>query len=257
MKKIIHLSDLHIGHKDCAEKFETIILNIARRMQPVEEYVIVITGDLADNVNKPDQREKAASAIENLKTLGYHVLVVPGNHDYGTGTVGNVKNVRIFKEIFYGDPGITYPKLDIIEETAFIGLDSTAEELNWYDRVLAQGELGREQLERLRKILEDSSVRNLKKVVYLHHHPFDFKLGRQLKDSDDLRDIIENKIDVLLFGHYHRSKTSAGKILHGTWGIPRCYNAGTATHKNGNPGFHRVIDLSQNDPVTDYDGCFI
>lgn len=257
MKKIIHLSDLHIGHMDCDKKFEAIILNINKRMQPVEDYVIVITGDLADNVTKPFQRENAALAVEKLKMLGYHVLVVPGNHDYGTGTIGNIRNVRIFKEKFYGDPEIQYPKLDIFDETAFIGLDSTVEELNWHDRLLAQGELGKDQLLRLKRMLDDPSLRSLKKVVYLHHHPFDFKLGRQLKDSDDLREVIENRIDVLLFGHYHRSKASTGKILHGIWGIPRCYNAGTATHKNGNPGFHRVIDLSQSDPMKDYDGCFI
>ena len=58
-------------------------------------------------------------------------------------------------------------------------------------------------------------------------------------------------IDVRLFGRYHRSKTGAGKIIHGTWGILRCYNAGTSTHKNGNPGFHRVIDLDFSDPIAD------
>lgn len=257
MKKIIHLSDLHIGHKDCEKKFEIIISNITRRMQPAKDFVVVITGDLADNANKPYQREKAALAVEKLKAQGYHVLVVPGNHDYGTGTVGNIKNVELFKERFFGSHEIQYPKLDIIDGVAFIGLDSTAGELHWHDRIFAQGELGKEQLDRLRSVLESESVSGLKKVVYLHHHPFDYKIGRQLKDSDDLREVIENKIDALLFGHYHRSKTGAAKVFHGTWGISRCYNAGTATHKNDNPGFHRVIDLAYPDPQKDYDGCFI
>jgi 3',5'-cyclic AMP phosphodiesterase CpdA len=255
--KIIHLSDLHIGHKECGKRFRTIIDNITFLKQPAQNYIIVITGDLADNANITDQRNEAASAVEELEKRGYRVLVVPGNHDYGTGTLGNIKNVRLFKERFYKNPDISYPKLDIIDEMAFIGLDSTAEELHWYDRILAQGELGKEQLERLKKILGDPALKCLKKIVYLHHHPFDFKLGRQLKDSDHLKEIIENRIDALLFGHYHRNKVSAGKIFHGVWGIPRCYNAGTSTHKNGNPGFHRVIDMSQTDPRMDYDGCFI
>ncbi len=257
MKKIIHLSDTHIGHQDCGSKFSTIIDNISFLKQPAHNYVIIITGDLADNGNRPDQCDEAAQAVRKLEKKGYRVLVVPGNHDYGTGTMGNIKNVRLFKKRLFNNPDLTYPKLDVIDEMAFIGLDSSAGELNWYDRVLAQGELGSKQLERLDNILGDKAISGLKKIVYLHHHPFDFKLGRQLKDSNNLRSIIENRIDVLLFGHYHRSRISAGKIFHGVWGIPRCYNAGTSTHKNGNPGFHRVIDLSHADPRMDYDGCFI
>lgn len=255
--KLIHLSDLHIGHKECGERFRKIISNIGLRMQPAAEHVVVVTGDLADNANKPEQREEAARSIEELGNLGHRVLVVPGNHDYGTGTVGNVRYVRLFKERFYNDPDITYPKLDIINNTAFIGLDSTAEELNWHDRIFAQGELGREQLTRLEKIINDPAISKMIKVVYLHHHPFDFKIGRQLKDSRNLKIIIENRVDLLLFGHYHRSKQGALKIHHGTWGISRCYNAGTATYKNGNYGFHWVIDLSQSDPAADYDGKFL
>jgi hypothetical protein len=64
-------------------------------------------------------------------------------------------------------------------------------------------------------------------------------------------------LQVLLFGHYHVDPASAGKIFHGKWGIKRCYNAGTSTHKNGHVGFQRVIDLSNADPMMDYDGNFI
>jgi hypothetical protein len=79
----------------------------------------------------------------------------------------------------------------------------------------------------------------------------------QLKDNDKLKKIIENKIDMLLFGHYHSDSTSVGKIFHGAWGIPRCYNAGSSTHKNDDAGFQRIIDLSYTDPRMDYDGNFI
>ena len=109
----------------------------------------------------------------------------------------------------------------------------------------------------MKKMLKKLQVASRKKVIYLHHHPFDFKLGMQLKDNEDLRKIIENKIDVLLFGHYHASPVSAGKIFHGAWGTPRCYNAGSSTHKNGDIGFQRIIDLSEADPRMDYDGNFI
>ena len=257
VKKIIHLSDLHVGHEDCGDNFRTIIDNIAFLKQPAENYIVVITGDIVDNANKSIQADEAVESIQLLEKLGYMVLPVPGNHDYGTGTRGDVKFVELFKKKYYKITGITYPKVDIIEGVAFIGLDSTAEELQWFDRFLSEGELGHKQLQNLEKVINDPEIAWLKKVVYLHHHPFDFKLGMHLRDSDELKKIIEYKIDALLFGHYHVQPSTAGKIFHGVWGIPRCYNAGTSTHKNGNPGFQRIIDLSNPDPRVDYDGNFI
>jgi predicted MPP superfamily phosphohydrolase len=257
MKKIIHLSDLHVGHIDCGDKFRAIIDNITFLKQPADNYIILITGDIVDNATHAEQIKEAVDAIEQFAERGYRILVVPGNHDYGTGTMGNEKYVELFKEKYYKSREISYPKLDIIDEIAFIGLDSTAQELHWLDRALSEGELGKEQLFRLQEILNEPEVTSRKKVVYLHHHPFDFKLGMQLRDNDDLRKIIENKIDMVLFGHYHVDPSSAGKIYHGKWGIKRCYNAGSSTHKNGNIGFQRVIDLSKADPRMDYDGNFI
>jgi len=257
MKKIIHLSDLHIGHKDCGEKFRAIIDNISQLKQPAKDYIIVITGDIVNNANRSKQTVEAVGAIRLLEKRGYRVLVVPGNHDYGNGAKGNKKFVELFKEKFFNSSEITYPKLDIIGKLAFIGLDSTAEELHWNDRFFSEGELGSDQLKRLKKVLKDPKVAACKKVVYLHHHPFDFKVAMQLKDSDQLRKVIQKKVDALLFGHYHKDSSSPGKLYHGTWGIPRCYNGGSSTHKNSDPGFQRIIDLSSTDPGSDYDGNFV
>jgi predicted MPP superfamily phosphohydrolase len=257
MKKIIHLSDLHVGHDDCGERFRTIIDNITFLKQPAKNYIIVITGDIVDDANHSEFIDEAIASISQLEQQGYTVLVIPGNHDYGTGARGNKKFVQLFKEKYYRSAEVTYPKLDIIGKIAFIGLDSTAEELHWNDRFFSEGELGEEQMARLKKILKKPEVASRKKVVYLHHHPFDFKFGMQLKDRKDLQKVIENRVDVILFGHYHNNPASAGRIFHGVWGIPRCYNAGSSTHKNGDKGFQRVIDLSSPDPRMDYDGCFI
>jgi len=257
MKKIIHLSDLHVGHEDCGANFFAIIDAISSLMLPARNYVIVVTGDIVDNANHAEQADEALEGLEQLKSRGYDVLVIPGNHDYGTGILGDRKFVNLFKRKFYGTPRISYPKLDIIDQVAFIGLDSTAEELHWLDRFLSEGELGKKQLMRLKRMLNRPEITGCKKVVYLHHHPFDYKIAMQLKDSVDLKRILENRADMLLFGHYHADPDSAGKFYHGTWGIRRCYNAGSSTHKNGNTGHQRIIDLSSDDPATDYDGNFI
>ncbi|HOW40340.1 MAG TPA: metallophosphoesterase [Bacteroidales bacterium] len=257
MKKIIHLSDLHIGHEECGKRFRTIISRISKTRLPARNYIIVITGDIADNANHSEYTDEALKGIELLRKRGYRVLVVPGNHDYGNGAAGKKEFVSIFKEKFFGSADITYPKLDIIGRTAFIGLDTTAEELHWYDRFFSEGELGPAQLERLATILDNEKVKSRKKVVYMHHHPFDYKAVMQLKDNDELRNIISGRVDAILFGHYHRDEEAAVKDYNGTWDIPRCYNAGSSTHKNGHTGYQRIIDLSKPDPSKDKDAKFI
>ena len=257
MKKIIHLSDLHVGYEDCGKRFRTIINRISKTKLPSSSYIIVITGDIVDNANISEYTDEAVKGIELLRKRGYKVLVVPGNHDYGNGAAGKKEFVRIFKERFFGSSDITYPKVDIIGRQAFIGLDSTAEELHWYDRFFSEGELGEEQLKRLKKILKDEKVKSRKKVIYMHHHPFDYKAAMQLKDNEELMKVIKGKVDAIIFGHYHRDEESAGREYHGTWGIPRCYNAGSSTHKNGHTGFQRIINLSVADPAKDYDGRLV
>lgn len=260
--KIIHMSDLHVGHDDLGERFEAIIMNlIFEKGDKAEEYVVLITGDLVDDANNPELNKKVKFCLKLLEDGGFkNILVIPGNHDYGTGSHADKKFVKIFKETYYGKE-ITYPKKDIINDVAFIGLDSTAEELHWYDELWAQGELGERQLSELNKILREEDIKSCKsRVIYMHHHPFDPWPLHQLKDSDNLKKVLLGvmedgiSIDAMLYGHNH-----SGKVHNGKWGIPRCYDAGTATLKSRPkmlekfPWFKeqsaiRVIDLDKKEP---------
>ena len=237
MTQILHMSDLHIGYPGTIERFRMIVRGLERSLHiDPENTVVVITGDLVNHVREENDYLVAREEIVSLENLGFKkVLVIPGNHDYGRGSVADKKLVPIFKRVFYRQE-VSYPTLDIIDEIAFIGLDTMAEELNWYDRVWAEGEIGPDQLERLRQILSDREIKSCsRKVIYLHHHPFDYQPFHQLKDSDDLERVIEEArgkgllIDAILYGHHHR-----GRSKNGHWGIPRCYDAGTATLKPRN-----------------------
>jgi len=270
MKKIIHLSDLHYGWKKWAnETFKKIISNIHFEKEPTSAYVVVVTGDVVDNANHGKQI-KVREQLTILKNAGFDVLVIPGNHDYGNGIYGKKKFVKEFKKVYFDDTEIQYPKVDIIydpespknfaEAIAFIGLDSMAEELGLLDHLWAQGELGSAQLNRLANVLNSSEVISCgKRVIYLHHHPFDPSALHELKDSDKLKDVVTNyisegkTIDALLYGHNH-----LGKSHHGKWGIPRCYDGSSATGKKkekSQPILQRVIDLKR-DPRWDYNGEF-
>jgi 3',5'-cyclic AMP phosphodiesterase CpdA len=190
MPKIIHLSDLHIGHDDCGDKFKHIIEALSTTMQPPSDYVVVITGDLVENAANIASQDEALLYVNRLKNCGYTVLVVPGNHDYGNGIWASKKYLPHFKQRFYGNIKQNYPKVDVVDDVVFIGLDSTAEELHWYDRMLAEGELGKHQLKKLERIIGDRVYDGMKKVVYLHHHPYDSQFGHQLKDSHLLEEVI-------------------------------------------------------------------
>ncbi|HBC77468.1 MAG TPA: hypothetical protein DCZ51_02495, partial [Bacteroidales bacterium] len=63
MEKIIHLSDLHVGHEDCGSKFRALIDNISFLKQPANNYIVVITGDIVENANHPEYIEEALEGI--------------------------------------------------------------------------------------------------------------------------------------------------------------------------------------------------
>ncbi|HRZ40951.1 MAG TPA: metallophosphoesterase, partial [Candidatus Omnitrophota bacterium] len=265
MKKILHMSDLHVGYQDFDLRFRRLIdAVIAQYCDEASDLVVVITGDLANNANKVESFRKVKQSLEALRQAGFaHILVVPGNHDHGTGKLTDEKFGKIFQEIFYGR-SVEFPKLDIIDGMAFLGLNSMEEELHWYDRFWAEGDLGMPQLRRLEKVLLSPEVRICKKrVIYLHHHPFKWRPFHELKDSKELKKVLIAamnegvSIDALLFGHNHQ-----GKAHNGEWGIPRCYDAGTATLKPRPKyldWFHwyqiqastRIIDLANDDVSSD------
>jgi predicted phosphodiesterase len=223
--------------------------------RPADRYVIVITGDVIDSA-KTGFFSAAGQAVAVLRQAGYTVLAVPGNHDYANLLYGQKKNVELFKAHFFLDPGRSYPKLDIIENTAFVGLDSMAEELHWHDSMWANGELGAkkgQQIERLDKLLKSPAVKACEyKVIYLHHHPFEpVSALHKLKDAEEFCRVLKtHPIDALLFGHNHH-----GKKWNGFLNIPRCYDGSSSTFKNGGRCEHRVIDLSR-DATFDYNGDF-
>lgn len=252
MKKIIHLSDCHVGYKDLSSKLGDIVTRIIFTKEPASNYVIVHTGDVVDDATRDGSYEEALCHFNRLKQAGFTVLFAPGNHDYGTGIKADKRYVEKFKQYFHGDVQVTYPKKDIIEDIAFIGLDSMEEELHSIDRLGAEGELGKAQLDRLSKMLQSEEVKKCKyRVVYLHHHPCHPEAFRQLKDSADLEKILrQHQISALLFGHNHD-----GRNCNGVWGIARVYDAGSSTGKKGKPNPHRIIDLSR-DAVLDYDAHF-
>ncbi len=267
MKKIIHLSDLHIGASMAgkyARRFENIVQNMGRKIADPENYIIVITGDLVD-VAYIDTYEKAKISLDTLHGFGFkEVFIAPGNHDFSErfGVAANKTRVKMFNRIFFGVDQIDYPDVRFSKDRmiAFIGVNS----LQGYFAsrqysVMARGKIGAEQLRKLEnRLTEDPDVRNAGRVVvYLHHHPFNgLRKGHKLMDAYDFLKVIlrAGNVDALLFGHNHFGYDWNGFLES----VHRCYDAGSSTRrqkKKDQISMHRVMDLAQNRD-TDYDGNF-
>lgn len=240
--QIIHLSDLHIGYRDCGQKATKIVKNIIKHENPVNS-IIIITGDIVDQARRDKDLAAGLELIQELRKHNFRVLLCPGNHDYGTGLMNPPKTAQNFRKLFL--PQVKeFPQVDIIENTVFIALDTGAEELRWYDRLFVDGGLGAAQLARLDKILADPQIKTKTKVLYFHHHLFPNIPCCQLKGSKKLKAVIENKIDIVLYGHMH-----FGWSNNKTWGIKIMLDGGSSTGKKMAKIFsirikHRGIDLT-------------
>ncbi|WP_446809012.1 metallophosphoesterase family protein [Methylomonas sp. 2BW1-5-20] len=270
--KILHLTDLHIGAKandtpDMRKRIDFLIrkLTIDRHSVPhladisPTDLPVVITGDLVDRGIDVGAFSLAKEIfITPLRNEGYPLFLVPGNHDYGTGSAANrtteAEFHKVFKDEVFARESNNYPVLRWVNDVALIGLNSMEEEVDDDDDGDARGRLGGNQLNLLKSILSRPNVKNAtKRVVYLHHHPF-FKgfikkHWMALDDTKELQEILKNQqIDLLLFGHKHE-----GKTWHGQIGIAKVYDGGTSTGHKNNLSPHRLIDLKTDQPEFDID----
>ena len=255
--KIIHLSDLHIGYVagkwNCENRARAIVDSILEKCTPANDYIVAITGDIVDKGKNHKQVNSALDIISALNNGGIRCIILPGNHDYGSGLGISIKHQTYFKNRFYGNANEEFPRLTIFDQTAFISLDSLQGEFDLSGNILsgiddltggADGAIGPNQLTRLRAILASEQVKScIYTVVMLHHHPIYKAAGfLELKDSKSLVSVLEEfDIDMLLFGHKH-----GGDELTSRWGIPRIYDGGSSTGKDMEiPSLIRVFDLSK------------
>ncbi len=268
--KLIHISDTHIGRGNNALRFERVVDDLLANPPDVPERCLIVhTGDLIDSASSANRR--AARILLDRLAARYRVLLCPGNHDYGDAISMNEEDAQVFQRafgdyIFRGQPS-TFPVLhEVGADHVFIGLDSNAEELTFWERWFAEGHLGKPQLAALNNLLDSSALAGKKTIVYLHHHPFSFgysvmadvgdrgllsslfaQLSRpflRLKDAYSLCQVVRDRAHVLLFGHMHFGLDCSGEGRK--YGVRLALDGSSTTCANDDADRmrYRVIDLS-------------
>ena len=166
---------------------------------------VAMTGD-AVNIGLP--AEFAAAAIW-MHTLGdpRDVSFTPGNHDayvhrampylaaaLAPWTTGDDGEAR--------PPG-AFPYLRVRGDVALIGLSSGVPT----GPLMATGRMGKNQMARFARLLDETRVRRLARVVLIHHPPLlaGATTMRHLTDARDFEAIIaERGAELILHGHNHK-----------------------------------------------------
>lgn len=241
--KIIHMSDLHI----CKENFQDMYNRFSdiAKYQKLENFVVVITGDFTDN----NRRSNLLRVKELLKIIkkAKKILIIPGNHDYftfnGNGFFSDKDTEKAFNKVIYGEKNKDFPILNIIDDVAFIGLNSA------HSDFFASGKIGSKQLKELDKMLKLKEVVNCKaRICYLHHHSFDvsvkwykfwkrfMKSAMQLNDSKAFLKVIRGgNVNLVLNGHKH------SKLGKKTKKNIQFFNGGSSSGKGSQVGFSLII----------------
>jgi 3',5'-cyclic AMP phosphodiesterase CpdA len=213
---------------------------------------IAITGDLT-NISL---EEEFAVARGWLRRIGdpRHVTVIPGNHD----AYVNVPRSRSWdlwadylvsddagRALVTGDSecepgGISFPSVRIRRPLALVGVCTAVATPPFF----ASGAVGRQQLERLERVLTDLAATDLCRVVLIHHPPDARATSarRGLRDVRALRAVLrEAGAELVLHGHLHRPRRSWLQAPQGPipmLGASSASDVGLRRHKRA--GYHLV-----------------
>lgn len=201
---------------------------------------LLICGDLT-HISLPGEFHQARQWLDTLSPRA--IGLVPGNHDSyvrepWVATYAQwapyLASETCAKPSSLAD---AFPSLHVRGNVAFIGLCSALPT----PPLFASGRLGREQLAKLKVLLEKTGAQGLFRVLYLHHPPLPGmeKWRKALRDAPALAEVLGNTgAELILHGHRHRwqrvEHNIGGKIIpvigvasasaRGDHGEAACYN---------------------------------
>lgn len=220
--RLAHLSDAHIGPLPKAQWRELVGKRLTgymnwhngrhniHNMDVLRELVldiqaqapdhIAMTGDIL-NIGLEAEFPLAKAWLASVGTPE-QVSFVPGNHDaYVHSNLADIAR-------FFGDwmgPGAGFPYVRKRGAVALIGLNSGVPTLP----LVASGRLGKAQIAKLREVLSDTNLRDMARVILIHHPPYSTgaRAFRGLEDARAFERVIaECGAELVLHGHNHRQQ---------------------------------------------------
>ena len=189
--RILHISDLHLGHATTPEALEDL-----RELIPgLDPEILVVTGDLTHR-GRPAELERAR---ELLESLSLPLLAVPGNHDIPYVFPTRFTRTREAWERVFATAQPVYTS----DRLVIVGMNSVRP---WRQQ---GGALDSSQLDRLAPKLEGAPAGVLR-VVALHHHlaapPWRAAHKRPVRKRDlVLQRLVSAGVELVLSGHVHQS----------------------------------------------------
>lgn len=187
---------------------------VAREITRAKVDHVVITGDLTNLALEQEFVAVRTLLEEHLGFAPEQISAVPGNHDlYTRGAMRDRRFTRYFHDYVASDlpelcaelPLGRFPFVKLRGSCAIIGLSSAVPR----PPLMASGQLGRPQLEALKRILAHPEVQKRTPVILLHHpiHNPPSKLKtfvEGLWDADQLiAELAALHRGLLLHGHLH------------------------------------------------------
>jgi 3',5'-cyclic AMP phosphodiesterase CpdA len=188
--RVLHLSDLHIGHRESLEPLDALPELVAR----VEPELLLATGDLSHR-GRPEQLERARGLLD---AVGLPLLAVPGNHDIPyTFPARFTRTFEAWRAVF-GEPEPLHSSPGLV----VVGLNSVRP---WRQQA---GSLEDEQIAAAVERLRAAPPQALR-MVALHHHlaapPWRAKRKRPLSRRDDIvQAFAQAGAELVVSGHVHQ-----------------------------------------------------
>ena len=190
--KIVAISDLHLGYGTGKTELEKWITLINRE----EPDVVLIAGDLIDNLIQPLIKQDYASSLKTIKSR-YGVYACMGNHE------------------FIGDSAKLPQALDFLQSANITVLRDTVELINNDFYLIGRDDRSNDRRKPLEQLVEN--LDKTKTLILLDHQPF------QLQEAG------KNAIDLQISGHTHD-----GQLPPVSWITKKMYEVSHGYLKKGN-----------------------
>ena len=221
MARIAHLSAIHFGSHD-----PKIVSATEAWLQERQPDLVIISGDFTQRA-RVEQFRAASAYLNRLRSAGFKVLAIPGNHDVPLYDVIRRFAAPLDRYKRYIDNDLCPWFED--DEIAVLGIN-TARSLTIKD-----GRINHEQIAMMHDRF-DKVPANKTRILVTHHPLFAMPIGEggELSEAVGRHDdavvaACKAGVHLALAGHFHRTYAEAARKMVGNAGSALVIQAGTAT----------------------------